>query len=298
MTKVEEIRDQLIKLMEDAIRDSLSNGNFKLRLSDVLDSEFASGIYLQFYYKEDTNKVFIEFQYNEKFKHLFNIVPITAKIINYIHCNFKRNMNIWDEIILIEDGKNEACDSYINLTPYTIGYWKSLAGGYRFIADKAQVNQDSMCINFPTYPEEYLEKRDTIVRDTSNSFQEMIDKLYALDTEYKINVDDKPEKSFNDFIKEVNKIRENYTQVNLSEEEKINYINEYNELYSQYKDSEEFNIKLKELYDKYGIIEKINSYIPDMFDLYRQVYYDFFKKNLPDINQSTNKYFLVTKGIS
>ena len=58
MSKVDDIRDQLRKLMEDAIRDSLSNGNFKLRLSDVLNNVLAVGIFLQFYYREETNKVF------------------------------------------------------------------------------------------------------------------------------------------------------------------------------------------------------------------------------------------------
>ena len=85
MSKVDDIRDQLRKLMEDAIRDSLSDGNFKLRLSEVVNNVLAVGIFLQFYYREETNKVFIEFQYNEKFKHMYNTVPITAKIINYIH---------------------------------------------------------------------------------------------------------------------------------------------------------------------------------------------------------------------
>ena len=297
MPKVDDIRDQLRKLMEDAIRDSLSNGNFKLRLSDVLNNVLAAGIFLQFYYREETNKVFIEFQYNEKFKHMYDTIPITAKIINYIHCNFKRNIEIWPEIILIEDGKNEICDSYINLTPFTIGYWNSLGGGYKFIADRAEVIQDSSSINFPSYPEDYLAKRDAIVRDTSNTYQQMLDKLYTLDEEYKINADARPEKSFNDFINTVSNIRSQFTQVNLSEEEKMNYINEYNQSFMQYKNTEEFNTKLKELNKKYGIKEELNSHIPEIFNLYNQEYYNFFGKTLPDINQYTYRYFLEVKGI-
>ena len=297
MSKIDDIRDQLQKLMEDAIRDSLSDGNFKLRLSEVINNVFAVGIFIQFYYREETNKVFIEFQYNEKFKHMYNTVPITEKIISYIHSNFKRNIEIWPEIILIEDGKNEICDSYLDLTPFTIGYWNSLGGGYKFIADRAEVMQDSSSINFPSYPEDYLAKRDAIVRDTSNTYQQMLDKLYALDEEYKINADARPEKSFNDFINAVSNIRSQFAQINLSEEEKINYINEHNQIFIQYRNTEEFYAKLKELNDKYGIMEELNSHIPEIFNLYNQEYYNFFGKILPDINQYTYRYFLEVKDI-
>lgn len=297
MSKIDDIRDQLQKLMEDAIRDSLSDGNFKLKLSEVINNVFGVGIFIQFYYREETNKVFIEFQYNEKFKHTYDTVPITEKIISYIHCNFKRNIEIWPEIILIEDGKNEICDSYLDLTPFTIGYWNSLGGGYKFIADRAEVMQDSSSINFPSYPEDYLAKRDAIVRDTSNTYQQMLDKLYVLDEEYKINADARPEKSFNDFINAVSNIRSQFAQINLSEEERINYINEHNQIFIQYRDTEEFYIKLKELNDKYGIMEELNSHIPEIFNLYNQEYYNFFGKILPDINQYTYRYFLEVKNI-
>lgn len=293
--KIGNINLLLQKLIEDAIRDTLSKGKIKL-IRLTTNKMFTPIIGIQYYYREETNKVFIEFQYNDKFRHLYDTPSITPKIINYINCNFKRIADAWPEIILIEDGKNEICDSYANLTPFTIGYWKSLSSErYEFIADKAEVNHDSSSINFPSYPKEYLKKRETIIEENADNYQLMIDKLYELDEEYNISLDQKPDKSFNDFINAIADIRSKYTQVNLSEDDKMNYINEYNQISIQYKGSEEFNIKLNELNDKYGIISNLNSYIPEMFELYNQTYYQFFKRILPDINQYTYKYFVEIK---
>ena len=292
--KIGAVNEQLQKLIRDALRDVLSNGNIRVRDLRTFYNPIKSGIYVQFYYNQDTNKVFIEFDYDDNFKKLYNYdtTNITKKIIGYINSNFDYNTGLWSEIVLIEDDKIGMCDEYINLTPYTIGYWKSLSGPYKFLTDKAQIQQDSCIINYPSFEEEYKQKREEIVKQyLTSDFQLMTDKVYELDEEYNISLDQKPDKSFNDYINAVKTIISQYKQPYLSEEDKMNYINEYNELYSTYKDTEEFKDKLEELYNKYGLISNLNQYVPELFELYNQIYYQFFGKILPCTSEGTFKYF-------
>ena len=48
-----------------------------------------------------------------------------------------------------------------------------------FIADKAEVNHDSSSINFPSYPKEYLEKRDSAgISYDDIEFDDVIENIY------------------------------------------------------------------------------------------------------------------------
>lgn len=292
------IKKYMIKIIGDAIRDAMSDGTI-VAIETELFNPFIDILILQYYFNTRSNKVFIEFDYSEKFKMNYDITNITTKITSYIQSNFKYDLGIWPEIIMIEDGVNERCDSSNIITPYTIGYWKSLSGEYEFLTDQIEVLGKVNGINIPTYSEEYLKEHDQIVRKYyKDDYQYMLKLLYELDRKYNINPDQKPDKNFEDFCKVVKNIYNKYAQTKLSESDKLKYFEEYQQLYLEYKDSSLFESKLNELKEKYGLIQKLNSLIPQIFDEYSKEFYSFFGVKLSNMVDSTHRIFIKVRTVS
>ncbi len=292
------INNYMVKLIEDAVRDAMCDGTLITETVDLFNP-LADELTFQYYFNYRSNKVFIEFDYSEKFKMHYNIENITKKITSYIQTNLKYDIGIWPEIIMVEDGVNERCDSSPIITPFVIGYWKSLSGEYEFLTDQIEVLGHVNGINLPTYPEEYLEEHDRIVRKYyKDNYEYMLQLLYKLDKEFNINPDQKPDKSFEDFCELVKGIDKSYAQTKLSEANKLKYFQEYQDIYFEYKDSPLFESKLNELKEKYELVKNPNSYVPKMFQLYAKEYDSFFGTSLPEISAFVYRTFVQVRSVA
>jgi hypothetical protein len=243
----------LVKLIKDAVRDAVSNGNLKAVVTDLFNP-LADIITFQYFYNYKTNKAFIEFKYSDRIKRNYDIDAISAKISSYIKSNFKYDIEIWPDVTTITDYSKSANLSDSLITPFTIGYWESLSGEYEFLSDKMEVLVDiNIDLSETSYP---------------------------------------PDMKFDDFCEFVYSLDKRYSQVELSEEDKSNYINEYNELYLEYHDTPEWNTKLDELNSRYSVVKDINSRIPDMFEEYATEYTRVFNKELPEVLPFVNKTYI------
>jgi hypothetical protein len=243
----------LVKLIKDAVRDAVSNGNLKAVVTDLFNP-LADIITFQYFYNYKTNKAFIEFKYSDRIKRNYDIDAISAKISSYIKSNFKYDIEIWPDVTTITDYSKSANLSDSLITPFTIGYWESLSGEYEFLSDKMEVLVDiNIDLSETSYP---------------------------------------PDMKFDDFCEFVYSLDKRYSQVELSEEDKSNYINEYNELYLEYHDTPEWNTKLDELNSRYSVVKDLNSRIPDMFEEYATEYARVFDKELPEVLPFVNKTYV------
>ena len=276
------VNDYLIKLFVDITSDCIHKP--VVAIANCAPSALDPAIAIQLYYNSDTNKCFIEVNLNSNFKNQYadSILAIKTTFTRWLNKNLKHHTTIWPELIFPEDGKHEICDSSRLLTPFTIGYWKSLSGNYQFIEDEVKILKDYNDMVFPKYDDEYHEKVNQIF-DTyyKTDFETFNSKIYELNLEYDIKPDQKPRKDFKDFINTVEEINELYAQVQLDEDKKAEFINEYMDLLALYKnDPAIFDNLLNQLYQEYGIKRDLNSKIPEIFELYREEYKLFFEKDL------------------
>ena len=140
-------------------------------------------------------------------------------------------------------GKNK--DSGYRLTPYTIGYWDSITGGYEFIEDRTEIELDLEKLRTPSI---------------------------------------EPADKFIDFINTTDEIFNRYKRVELSDEDKTSYINSANNIWFNYKDDlDTYNDKMRELAESYDVVLNIRDRIPEMFDEYKQAYLEFFDRDLGDV---------------
>lgn len=289
------IKKYLLKVLQDSIRDAISNGDIFLKEIES-KSDINPCLFVQFYYNTRTNKAFIEYDYNDIFRIKYNTDNVTDYINYYIKNNFEYNTFIYPEIIMMEDGVNERCDSSYIITPYTIAYWKCLSGVYEFITDQTEIFRLLSGINIPSYSNEYYEEKkeiyDSYFKSNFSKFEEEMNKL---NTKYKISVDKAPDKKFEDFIDLVKELNQKYIQTSLSEEDKESYINEYKEIYHNNFASKDLYKKIEELNKKYNILPNRNECIPEIFEEYSKLFYDFFDAKLIDISDSINKFYVEIK---
>ena len=276
------INNYLIKLFVDTVTGCAHKSIIAINNSSL--SATRPAITMQFYYNNDTNKCFIEVALNSNFKNQYadSLLAIKTIFTKWLNKNLKQDTTVWPELVFPEDGKHEICDSSRLLTPFTIGYWKSLSGNYQFIEDEVKILKDYNDMVFPKYDDEYREKVNQIF-DTyyKTDFETFNSKFYELNLEYDIKLDPKPRKDFKDFINTVKEINELYAQVQLDEDKKAEFINEYMELLVLFKDNPIiFDNLLNQLYQKYEIKRDLNSKIPEIFELYREEYRLFFEKEL------------------
>lgn len=248
----EETIEAVLQFLKSSITSSLQDvfqkGTIKLK-ETTRDYELVSfpSVDLQIYYSERTNKVFIEYDVNRDIRALKPRDYIAEFISGYINTNMKDYIRVFPEIILMEEniigGKNK--DSGYRLTPYTIGYWDSITGGYEFIEDRTEVELDLEKLRTPSI---------------------------------------EPADKFIDFINTTDEIFNRYKRVELSDEDKTSYINSANNIWFNYKDDlDTYNDKMRELAESYDVVLNIRDRIPEMFDEYKQAYLEFFDRDLGDV---------------
>jgi hypothetical protein len=329
-SNIYEIIDNAIaKLLSNALEDSIDK-IFKIKVKEIFNPLY-DVIVVQYYYNAIYNKIYIEFDLSKNAKHKYNKVDIVNNINKYIKNNFKRETNIYPEILFIDiDTRKQSVQNSYILTPFVIGYWKSLSGQYAFIEDNTRIELDLRQFDIQDLGEEYYTRKDEIYNryfskykdieeDYADKYAELVrtyginseifkrknmeyiadcnvskgeasqefeDELYTLNKEYDVNPDSKPIKNFEDFCNIVYSIRNRYISTPLSEEDKLEYMEKYTNIYIQYhNDKETFNTKLEELNSSYGV--KINISIPTVFNDYKEAYKDFFGTELSD-DMATN----------
>lgn len=258
-----EIKGYIRRYITDSLREIQNDGKLKCIESSALN-DAGPCIGIQFWYNMSTNKVFIEYDLSWQAEFIYTTKRLKEAFEDKMENNFKYETNIWYEIITPEDGIDEKCDSNANLTPYTIGYWKSISAKYQFLEDKTEVLADAKIIMNPS---------------------DEIDK-------------GKPAKRFEEFIDEIGKIRKKYDKVFMTNEEKDQYINAMYKIATIYeRDSKEYKDAISSLNNKYGIVVNTNSLIPKMFKEYQSLYYSFFEKELPyDIDNNKVCFYLEIYG--
>lgn len=252
--KEKNIKDYLNKLVVDSFRDLMLNGNIKI-IEKEKENPLVPTIHIQFYYNKRTNKAFIEYKLSNKAQFLYTEEKFSNIFVNKIQNNLKYNIDVWPEIILPEDGRNERCDLNYNISPFTITYWKSLTGIYMFIEDNIEVVMDA----------------ESFIRPHG---------------------DYKPDKNFEDFISEVKSIQLKYQQTYLTDLEKISYINDAMVISTEYSPTSEKYIEaMGELNQKYNIMVG-NHKVPEIFDDYKEVYKKYMNKDIKalDDNDIINYY--------
>ena len=152
---------------------------------------------------------------------------------------------------------------------------------------------DLMQFKIKDYGKDYKEAREKIYNTCKNSPEALWQSMIDIAMSYHIDLNQKPEKTMSDFIKEVDSLRSSFNQTILTEEQKSDYIKEYMDIYQRYHNNEsQFNAKVAELDSKYGVIEGNNKNIPLVFDRFKEVYYQFFNRRLPDPYRFTKRYFI------
>ena len=281
-----------LRVLRYCIADLLVKDPFAVKLIDM-NNKVVPIITLQMYYNIETNKCFIEYRFDEKVVKEYSRYRLRILINRYINSNFEYDLGYIPEIIFPEDGVNEICDSNDKLTPYVIGYWKSLSGRYEFIEDETEVMSDLMQFKIKDYGKDYKEAREKIYNTCKNSPEALWQSMIDIAMSYHIDLNQKPEKTMSDFIKEVDSLRSSFNQTILTEEQKSDYIKEYMDIYQRYHNNEsQFNTKVAELDSKYGVVEGNNKNIPLVFDRFKEVYYQFFNRRLPDPYRFTKRYFI------
>lgn len=252
----------------------------------MITSALNPSVIFQIYYDSDTNRCFIEVGVNKAFRYKFgnSVSSIKAAFSVWIAKGLKNKTSAWPEVVFPEDSTNNNCANTSLLTPFTIGYWKSLSGKYRFIQDKVKVLREYNNMAFPDYDEEYKNEAKQIFDEYYKSdFNLFNEKMYELNTRYNINLDPKPRKDFADFISTVKNINDDYAQVELDDDTRNEFDDKYMALLKEYaidKDIDTYNTKLRLLYDEYGIISELNNKVPEIFEKYKEAYLEFFEKEL------------------
>lgn len=243
---------------------------------------------IQLFYDNDTNKCYMELRLNSIFKQVYSeyLSNIKTTFDNAISSKFKQDTGMYREMIMPEDGKHEFSDSSAIVTPFTIGYWKSLSGRYEFLEDETKIYKAYNDAYFPTYPDEYNARKEEIYTEYYKSdFNTFVRKMYELNTEFNIDYDYKPSRKFEEFIDIVEDINNAYKQVVLSEEEYQNYTDMYMDIHTLYKDDpEELKLMIDNLNDSYGVIAELQKKVPEIFNVYKEYYKDFFGKELTYID--------------
>lgn len=245
-------------------------------------------ISINLFYNDDLNKCYIEFFLNDEFNKEFNhnIKYINEKFNKNLHDNFEYDTKNYMEIILPEDGTHEICDSSPIVTPFSIGYWKSLSGRYEFLEDEIKILKDYNDMVFPKYPREYeIKKHALYTTYYKTDFALFSEKMQELDHEYNITGDFVPRKKFSEFIESVKELNMQYHQVIMNDETLNDFINMYSMVLTTYKNKPTLlKEKIHELYTSYGVITELQKKVPEIYEIYRDKYFEFFEKELSRFN--------------
>mgnify|MGYP006872998300 CR=1 FL=1 len=292
------INNYIIDTVKDILY-SLLNKEVRLEYNSEY-SKTVDAMALQFYYNIETNRCHIEFDFNNVFKKNYSdyVYKVQSILKNIIKIELYDDTTIYPEIVFPEDGVNENCDSMTLLSPYTIGYWKSISGKYEFITDKEKILIDYNNLVFPTDTEEYETKKKAIYDDYMTKMKlggsrallqkydnEFRSKLYNLNVEYNMVPGENGSfrKNFKTFIDIIRDINYEYSQPILSEEDKSNYIDIHSNNLIYYSNTPSLYEKVtKNLNNQFELKDKLNEEIPNIFEIYKEKYREFFEKDLSD----------------
>lgn len=255
--KTDEQYDAACKVIRSYIAETIKHSMEEMtgyKLSFVYGPELNflfPAVRIHFWYNTKTNKVFVEYDFT---KEIYMNIPLenVYKAINQkIEDNFHRDNNSWCEIVMKEDDFRGITDTSLKLTPFTIGYWRSLSGRYDFIVDETEVYHDADWFMNPST----------------------------------IHDRERPPKKIEDFFEIVKNIRNKYDQTALTPAQTKEYIKEYNAIKIS---DPAYKSKINALNTKYNIKKSLNSSTPDMFKEYNREYEKFFERKLPE--KSPDKY--------
>lgn len=241
------------RFLLESLRDNQIDGNIKF----IEHEKEPVGAYiaLQLWYNKDTHKAFIEYDLNYVAEVNYNTSRVKETFEWKMKNQFHFETYMWYEFLNPEDGVHEDCDSNALLTPFTIGYWKSLSGRYEFVEDDTEIYADAT---------NYMNPSDEIRGGAPTK------RFYGptIGTN----------KSWCTIVAE---IRDRYKQTYLSEEKKNQYIETVNAYARAYgRNSTTFKTKVNELKNSMGIITNVSANVPSVFSQYNTAYTNFFGRAL------------------
>ena len=276
------IVDTLQEIIINCVQDDTIYFEFNEQISDK-----DPAVTLQYYFDDKFNKCFLQFRFNKIFNRTYNdqLVRIIERFQNSIKNNFKSDTQTWPELTLISYKRRKLCDSSPVVTPFTIGYWKSLSGQYEFLVDQVKVLQDYTAMAAPTQSAAYNAKvKEIYDMYYETNFNKFVEEMYKASLTYKIKYDQPPKKNFADFIRMVEDLNNLYHQIILSETDKQDFINDYMNLIAHHWDDPNYRNLLENLYNTYGVKEELQKKVPEIFDLYKAMYASFMEKELEIID--------------
>ena len=256
------VKDALTEVIYAAVCDAVCK-QLKMNVIEYKYSTTVPSVEVQYCYDSKTNKVYLEFQNNKYMQYYYSrfIPRINDKIIRYINSNYKDiaacapteiPVKIFIDIINMEDDTQEPVDDYLKLTPYTIGYWESLYGGWRYITDKTIT---------------YNQLQGLHQKGVTKTFQEFIDIVAEVRKHY------------------ADKILTPAEEAQYKQLYKTAYANYHD-------DTDRLNQEIEAINAQFGIGTPHSKKIPQEFAEFRTEYGRFFGANLPNIAPNTKRYAL------
>lgn len=258
---------EIKKQLQATLRENQDSGLIRLKenTSGVVPA-VGPTITLQLWYSPLTRNAFLEYDLDMIAEGTYNTWRVKEvfedKLRKYFHQN-TLYMNI--EILHPEDGYAEECDSgYLSLiTPYSIGYWKSITGRYEFLEDRQYV---LACAN------DIMNPSDQIDEGT-------------------------PTRTFSQYCDEVNQIAQRYRQTSLTEAQKNAFIASAYQIANTYdRTSAAYTTAMNNLKNQYNIKTNIPEKVPQMWNEYKTLFTNWFGpdnfKHDPNVEKWT-KYLTV-----
>ena len=282
-----QLKQTLITLLVNAYNDAIN----EYKNLEILDIPSATHNYIEFqyYYNKSFNRVYLEFELSQSIRDQYPYERIIAKIHSYINSNFYNYTGIYPEIIAYDDGVNERYDSD-NITTCIVGYWKCLHKNYEWIYSHQMFTHYMNLINLHySYSKECIAELDkNYAENYTSNFEKYCIELNRIRNKYKVDMDKKPAKKFEDFKIQVMNLLNKYKYNSLSNEDREKYITEYMETKG---DPE----KVKALNTKYNINGNLNQRIPKIFEEYRVIFKDFFGFELEPKSIEASKHLVYIK---
>lgn len=294
---INEINAFIIKMIKLGVYETMGRDDFQV-FERAANNEAGMMIYYQFYYNINTDTVFIEYNFNQNFLDNFDEAAISRNIEKYIKANMNKDIikymednkyvgiKLWPKIVFING--NDTNTARLMLTPSTIGYWTSLVHKYVFINDPIQMRLN-MASFINKLPDDYQSAIHAIFdMYYTTDFATFTKKYYEALQTYHIDFNSKFIKHLSDYVADVLRVANEYHQVALTEDQKIQHMHRYAELYHEYHtDMPLFEQKIEELNNEFGIISDINSLLPTVFEKYNEVVHEYFGVDLPLIEDTT-----------
>ena len=296
-TILSEINAFIIKMIKLGVHETLRDENIQV-FERPQYNEAGMIIFYQFYYSKKSNSLFIEYNFNQDFLNNFDETAMSRNIEKFIKANLRKDIIgyiedsryvgtlLWPRIVFIHgDDKNSP---KLMLTPSTIGYWDSLIHKKVFLNDKIEM-QVNMLSFINQLPDDYKSAIHAIFdMYYMTDFETFTKKYYEALQHYHIDFNSKFVTQLSDYVGDVLALAREYHQVVLTEDQKIQFMHDYAQLYHDYHtDMVLFEQKVQELNQSYGIIPNINDQVPELFDRYKQIVHDYFGVELENVNDNS-----------